>query len=397
MDEIGAAEIERVVEQLAAAVPPGGRIALADGAGFPHEAWPAVVELSLRRPDVQVLLGWCVSTPARIEELDGGRVRAVVSGFGLRRAIDAGHVGYLPVRLGTMGARLTGPLRPDVLLTTLRPAGGGLAFSTEIGWQRQAIASGASVFAVLRPGAPATDSGDPLTTAEVTVVAESRRAPDELPPASPSDTQREIGARIAALLPEGARLQVGPGGLGVAVFDALTRPVVVDTGIVSDSVVDLAERGLVDGPPLTPYVVGTERVYDWCAGRVQVRGAELTHDPGRLKSGRPFVAVNTGLEIDLSGQVNAEGVAGSAVGTIGGQPDFAAGAAASPSGLSIIALATRTSRGVPTLVRSLQLPATTPSHDVDIVVTERGVADLRGLTRAERSAALLALWDGVGE
>jgi acyl-CoA hydrolase len=185
---------------------------------------------------------------------------------------------------------------------------------------------------------------------------------------------------------------VGPGGLGAAIYAALRSPVAVDTGLITDPVVELERRGLLDGAPVAPYVTGTELVYDWAPGRVVVRGVEHTHDPARLIAGRPLVAVNTGLEIDLDGQVNAETVGGSAVGGIGGQPDYASAAALSPWGLSIIAMTTR--RGTEsTLVERLQDPVTTASHDVDVVVTERGVVDLRGKTRPERRLALLRIWD----
>jgi acyl-CoA hydrolase len=117
----------------------------------------------------------------------------------------------------------------------------------------------------------------------------------------------------------------------------------------------------------------------------------VTHDPGRLRHGLPLVAVNTGIEIDLDGQVNAEVAAGSWAGGVGGQPDYAAAASSSPNGLSVFALPS-TAAGRATLVRSLGGPVTTSGHDVDVVVTERGIADLRGLTRPQRRTALADLW-----
>lgn len=125
-----------------------------------------------------------------------------------------------------------------------------------------------------------------------------------------------------------------------------------------------------------------------------MRPIEYTHDVSRLTSAPgPLVALNTALEIDLDGQVNVEGVAGSAAGMIGGHPDFAAAAARGP-GLSVIALPSA-HRGRPTLVERLGGPVTTPSHDVDVVVTDRGTADLRGLGRGERRRALSSLWGGA--
>jgi acyl-CoA hydrolase len=380
------------VAALSDLVPPGGRIALGDGAGVPRELWEPLVALLQDRPDVQLLTSWWFTAPDGTDRLPPGQVRTLISGFGMRRAIDAGEVGFLPVRFGTLPALLRGALRPDVLLTTLSPvAGGAYAFTTEVSWQRVAIAAGASVLAVLRPAAPVCDAQEPLPAAQVRVLGESAAAPDTLGSATPNDLQLAIADRIAGLVPDEARVQIGPGGLGVAVYGALRRPVAVDTGLITDPVVDLDRRGLLLDRPVAPYVAGTDLIYDWAPGRVQVSGVEVTHDPVRLLRGRPLVAVNTGIQIDLDGQVNAELAGTSSAGGIGGQPDYAAAAATSPTGLSIFALPSHHG-GRPTLVRQLSGPVTTPGHDVDLVVTDLGVADLRGLSRPERRAALARIW-----
>jgi acyl-CoA hydrolase len=122
---------------------------------------------------------------------------------------------------------------------------------------------------------------------------------------------------------------------------------------------------------------------------------EVTHDLGRLSNGEPFVAFNTAVEIDAAGQVNVEGTAAAIVGGIGGHADYAAGATRSMRGLSMIAVST-THRGRSTLVRTLSRPVSTPSQDVDVVVTERGAMDLRGMTRSERATALVDMWGPAG-
>jgi len=158
--------------------------------------------------------------------------------------------------------------------------------------------------------------------------------------------------------------------------------------------VDLDARGLLIDEPVATYLCGTRRLYDWADGRRVLHPIEVTHDLGRLSAAasEPLVAMNAALEIDLDGQVNVEGVGRTAAGMIGGHPDFAA-AGARGAGLSVIALAS-SHTGRSTLVRRLSRPVTTASHDVDVVVTEHGIADLRGRTRAERRQALLDLWGG---
>jgi acyl-CoA hydrolase len=107
------------------------------------------------------------------------------------------------------------------------------------------------------------------------------------------------------------------------------------------------------------------------------------------------VAVNTAIEVDLAGQVNVEGTPAAVVGGIGGHADYAAAGARSVGGLSVVAVS-RAHRGRSTLVRTLSRPVSTPSQDVDVMVTERGAVDLRGLTRDERTAAILDLWGSIG-
>jgi acyl-CoA hydrolase len=378
------------VSELSDLVPVGGRVGVGDGAGWPAELWPAALDLARERPDVSWLLGWFLNRPTALP--GGDSARAVISGFGLRGPIDAAEVGYLPIRLGTMPAQLRGPMRVDLLLATLAPVSGGLAFTTEVSWQRAAINAGAKVAAVVRSEAPCCDIGPPLPVKDVLVLADGTARPERLAALDPTPEQRSAAEHVVALIPDGARVQVGPGGLGAAIYAAIARPVAVDTGLITDPVVDLDRRGLLDGRAYAPYITGTEVVYEWASGRAQVDGIERTHHPGRLADGRPLVAVNTGLEMDYDGQVNAEHGGGSAIGGIGGQPDYAAAAAASAEGLSVMVMTTRRG-GASTLVESLQAPVTTPSHDIDVVVTERGSADLRGRTRAERRRMLHALWD----
>ncbi len=201
-----------------------------------------------------------------------------------------------------------------------------------------------------------------------------------------------IARLIAPLIAPGARVQVGPSPVATALLGQLTVPVRLDSGLLPEGVVDLDERGLLAAEPVAAYLAGGPRLYDWADGRPLLHPIEYTHDLGRL-SADPLFAVNTAVEIDLDGQVNVEGTAASALGGIGGHPDYAAAAARSVGGLSIVAVPT-THHGRCTLVTRLSRPVSTPAHDVDVLVTERGLADLRGLSRPERSKALTRLWDG---
>lgn len=365
---------------------------MADGAGAPVELLQELFQAAAVVGDVELLLGW---TPTTIEGLDFsvfGSVRTLMGGYQLRAAIDAGEVRYLPTRLGATPALLQGPLRPDVLVASVSVSPDGYKFLTEVSWLRATVDAGAVVVALERPAVPALDAGPALPPEPLVMLGSSPRPAVEVVWGEPHADHEKLARHVAPLVPTGARIQYAPGSVGTAVLDALEVPVHVDTGMITDAVVNLDRRKLLLGRPLAPYLSGSMELYEWSVGRVEVDRIERTHDPSRLVDGPPLVAVNTALEVDLDGQVNVESVGGSAVAGIGGQPDYASAASRSVLGLSIVALPTSHGRHG-TLVERLSAPASTLSHDVDVIATERGVADLRGLDRAERRRAIAALWE----
>jgi len=371
------------------------RIAVEDGTGTPRSLFPALNRAAERHGDLRLLLGW---TPVAEPTLDlslFADARTVMSGWGLRAAVEAGTVTPIPMRLSAVPALLHGPLRPDLVLATVVRTTTGLRFSAEVSWLRAAMGAGVPVAAVVSRSGPHADAGPALSEDAVIVLGETDDGPRELSFATPSPAQEQICAHAAALVPEGARVQVGPGQLGAAMLRALRVPVRIDSGLLPEQVVDLDERGLLLDQPMAAYLVGSERLYRWAHGRPLLHPLEVTHDLGRLSNGVPFVAFNTAIELDVAGQVNVEGTESAIVGGIGGHADYAAAGARSVGGLSIVAVSS-THKGRSTLVRRLSRPASTPSQDVDVVVTERGAADLRGLSRAERAAALLDLWGPAG-
>jgi len=365
-------------------------VAVGDGFGAPRAVSAELSRAAARVGGVRLILGWVPRADPDLDFAAFADVRTVMPGWGLRDAVAAGLVRFPPVRLSAVPALLHGPWRPDLLVASLVPVGGGYAFGSEVSWQRAAIGAGAAVAAVISRGAPRADAGQPLDRDLVVVVGEEKEPPGVLRSTPPTPEHQEIARRVASLIPAGVRLQVGPSPIGDALLRQLTVPVTIDSGLLPDSVAGLAGRGLLIGDPVATYLAGGQRLYDWAEGRRILHPVEYTHDLGRLSAG-PFIAVNTAVEIDLDGQVNVEGTASAVLGGIGGHADYAAAAARSVGGLSVIAVPTR-HHGKPTLVNQLSRPVSTPSQDVDIVVTERGQADLRGLSRPERHTALTTLW-----
>ena len=370
----------------------GALVAVADGCGAPIGVGPLLADAARAVGGIRVLLGWSMTAPVDVHDSEAFTdIRTVMSGYALRAPVRDGQVRYLPIRLGSVPRLLAGTLRPDVLVAALRRGDRGLVFGSEVGWMRAAIDAGATVLAEINHGLPAASDGIPVPHQQVVVVAETDRPPHEFTTNPPDDVARAIAAHAAALIPEGAALQYGPGTVADAILRAITVPVTVDSGLIGDAVLDLDARGLLLGLPRGAYLAGTEPLYEWADGRPMLEPVEVTHDVSRLAAHDRFVAVNTALEIDPVGQVNVERVGGQPVGGIGGHADFALAASRSRGGISMIALPS-THRSGPTLVEQLSAPVTTARADVDVVVTEHGVADLRGLDDHERERVLRDLW-----
>jgi len=220
----------------------------------------------------------------------------------------------------------------------------------------------------------------------------------------PGATERALAARVAAVIPDGATVQVGIGSFPGAVLAELGghNDLGIHSGLLADGMVDLVERGVVTnrtkgrdpGVSVAGVVMGGPRLVAWLHEnpRVALRETGYTHDVAVLGSIPRFTAVNAALEVDLTGQVGAEAVGGRYVGGIGGAVDFARGAARSDGGLPITALPA-SGRGRSRIVEQLSGPVTLGRADAGVVVTQFGAADLRGLGLLARREALLAISD----
>ncbi|WP_405136536.1 acetyl-CoA hydrolase/transferase C-terminal domain-containing protein [Nocardia sp. NBC_01388] len=369
---------------------PGCTVAVGDGFGTPREVSAQLSMAAADQERVRLVLGWMPEPDPGLNFEAFSDVRTVMPGWGLRAGVASGKVQFVPTRLSAVPALIHGPLRPDVLVATVVSRPDGFRFATEVSWQRAAVAAGARIAAVISAVAPCADAGPPLPDDQLVVLGVSTAAPGRMPDGAPSPEVERMVDHLLTLIPAHSRIQVGPGALGATVLRRIEVPVRIDSGLLPDAIVDLDERGLLVDEPIATYLAGGPRLLDWADGRKILHPIEFTHDLGRL-SASPLFAINTAIEVDLMGQVNVEGTARAIVGGIGGHADYTAAAARSIGGLSIVAVST-THNGRSTLVAELSRPVSTPAHDVDVIVTEHGLADLRGLDRTERTRALLDLW-----
>jgi hypothetical protein len=386
-----------LTQALRAALRPGMTVALGDGVGGLRcldDGTSIGTALSTAARDagsVRLVLGWLAAPVEGLDSEAFADVVALMPGWGVRELLRSPAARFLPTRLAAIPALLTDVLRPDVLLTRLVRRDTLLQFGTEVSWQRMVIAGGTRTLGVVDTTAPAASAEPALDSSAVEVLGTVSGGALRIPAREPEPIHDALADAVLRLVPEGARLQHGPGQLGTALLRRARVPLQIDTGLLTDAVVDLDKRGLLVDTPSATYLLGGETLYDWADGRPILRGLDYTHDLSRLSRGTPLIAVNSTIELDPWGQVNTEGVGEKVVGGIGGHPDYCAAARMSRGGLSIIAVPSSTNGRSP-LVEHLSRPVSTPAHDVDVIVTESGHADLRGADWSQRRQMISELF-----
>ncbi len=320
----------------------------------------------------------------------------------LRRASAAGRLDVVPAHYSALPRLFAGGLLPaDVGLVQVSPPGPDGRCTLGIGadYAADAARHSRTLVAEINHRMPATTArGNPRE--RFAAVLETDRPLPEVPERPPDAVDEAVAARVAELVEDGDTVQIGVGALPSAILGGLAghRDLGFHAGLLTDAVLRLIDKGVVTGARkeidaglvVTGTAIGTTNLYAR-AGEASVafRPASYTHHPGVLARLGRLVSVNSALEVDLTGQVGAE-VAGSRyLGGVGGQADFSS-AAARTGARSIIALRS-TTRGTSTIVPALRGPVTTARADVDVVVTEHGVAWLRGCPLSERGRRLAAI------
>ena len=293
--------------------------------------------------------------------------------------------------------------RAEIVLVQLaRSDDGRLSASLSNDYVIEAARRARLVIAEINPGAPWTFGAEWPDDIPIHINFAARHPPVELPSPPPDDASRRIAANAASLIADGSTLQFGVGKIPDAILSSLShlRDLGIHSGLINDAVVDLiacgaitnAGKGIDAGLTVTNQVIGTRRLYRFVHQNkaIMVRPASYTHSQNVLGRINRLVAINSALEVGLDGAVNSETLNGVTVGAIGGQLDFVRGANASVGGRAIIALPATASDGSSRIVANVAT-VTTPRADVDAIVTEWGVAELRGQTLSERARRMIAI------
>jgi acyl-CoA hydrolase len=252
---------------------------------------------------------------------------------------------------------------------------------------------------------PRTFGRNQIHVSQVVGWCQSDRSLIEVPPAPSGDTDRKIAALVAERIPNGATIQTGIGAIPNAIMASLAghKDLGIHTELVSDGVVDLMESGVVNGvrkrlnrtKAVGTFALGTDRLHRFLHenSAIELHAVRYVNDPRIIANERNFASINATLTVDFLGQCASETIGGQYYSSSGGQNDFARGAAYSEGGQGFVVLHSTTSRGDSRIVAQLAAGdvVTTPKNTVDKVVTEWGVAELRGRSIRERTRALIAV------
>lgn len=395
------------VPDLSAFVRAGDTVLFGSGTAEPTTLTEALVAQRHDLGGVRVVIGAMYSRTFLPEHADALRFVGL-GGLGTASALcRAGVMEVLPVHLGDLPRLITsGCLPVDVVLLQVSPPGpdGRCSLGLAADYLQAAMATARVVVAEVNPQVPFTLGETLVDPATFTHVVERDRPPLTVDVQPPTPAEEAIAALVAERVPDGATLQMGIGAVPAAVVSLLDRrDLGIHSGLVSDSVLALVESGAVTnarkevdaGVTVAGVLYGSTRLYQWADRNpaLSLRPVSYTHDPAVLASFGTLFAINSAVEVDLTGQVNAEVVDGRHVGAVGGLAVFARAAARSRAGRSITALPSTAAGGTRSrIVANLNGGvATVPRADADLVVTEHGVADLRGATLAERARRLIAV------
>ena len=294
----------------------------------------------------------------------------------------------------------------DVALVQLAPPDrfGRCSYGMDAGYVANAVQHARVVIAEINEQMPSV-AGDGIDLDDIDVIVHTDRS--VLTAAQPRSTENSesIAEHVTGLISDGDTIQVGVGGIPDAVLRRLghLRDLAVHSGMIGDPIIDLVEAGVITGAHkprdrgrlVAGTALGSQRLVDFLSTTsvVDMRAVSYTHRPDVLTQVGRLVAINGAIEVDLTGQVNSEAVNGRWLGAVGGQVDFLRGARAM-GGVGIIALPSLiASSGASRIVSRLSGPVTTARSDVDVVVTEHGIARLSGRDLEQRARALLAVAD----
>jgi acyl-CoA hydrolase len=391
----------------------GDRVYLHEGCGTPLPIIEALLRraLDLRNVELVHMLTFGPADYTRPEYEGHFRHNAFFMGGNVRDAVNDGRADYTPVFLSEIEGLFTSgqmPLDVAVIQTSPPDSHGFLSLGTSIDCGLTAARCARNVIAEVNSQMPRSYGDTFLHVSQVSALVETSRPLLELAGEPSTPVQERIAGLVASLIPDGATLQTGIGGIPDAVLRFLRdrRDLGVHSEMCSDGIIDLVESGVITndrkrihrGKIVAGFVLGTRRLFEFMHENpiFEFHPTSYVNDPFVIAQNDNMVAINSAIQVDLTGQVCADSIGTRPYSGFGGQVDFVRGAARSKGGRPIIALQSTAKNGTVSRIAPVLSPGAgvvTSRADVHYVVTEHGIAYLHGKTLRERAEALIAIAD----
>jgi 4-hydroxybutyrate CoA-transferase len=391
----------------------GDRVWVHPGCATPEPLVQALAARAgeLRNVEVVHILTLGSAAYTRPECAGSFRHNGLFLGGNVRDAVAAGRADYTPVCLSEVERLFESDDLPvDVALVQVSPpdAYGYVSLGVGVECTLTAALRARHVVAEVNANMPRTTGDTFLSLSRLDAIVETSRPLLELPPAKPSPVAERIARNVASLVPDGATIQIGIGGIGNQVLAQLRdrKDLGVHSELIPEGVADLMEAGVITGARktlhpgkvVTGFALGGRRLFDLLDDNpaFEFRPSQYVNDPFVIAQNENMHAINSAIQVDLSGQVCSDSMGGRPYSGVGGQLDFVRGAGRSKGGKAIIALPSTAKGGsVSRIVGCLDPGAgvVTPRSDVQYVVTEHGIAYLRGKSLRQRAEALIAIAD----
>jgi len=391
------------------AIQSGNRVYLAGGAGVPKELIKGLTRRASEVQDVELthILTFAEAPYVAPQFQDSLRVNALFIGSNVRAAVQDGRADFTPVFLSEIPRLFRrGALPIDVVLMSISTPDehGFCSFGVEVGTTKPAAESAQVIITEVNRQMPRTLGDSFIHVSRLHHIVEVDYPIPEAPQGGSSEQHMLVGQHIAEMIPDGATLQMGIGSIPDAVLRNLSnhKDLGVHTELFSDGVIDMVDAGVITcskksfhpGKIIAGFLFGSKRLYDFVHNNpiIELHPTDYVNDPFNIAQNDNMVAINSAIQVDLTGQVCADSIGPRIYSGVGGQVDFIRGAARSKGGLPIIAFLSTAQKGsVSRIVPMLNEGAgvVTTRNDVHYVVSEYGVASLYGQTIRQRAKELI--------
>lgn len=402
--------VYHTAEQAIDSIRSNNRVFIHSVAAAPQALIDAMVARASSLSDVEIIHLHTEGTAgyAAPELSNSFKVNALFVGANVREAVQSGRADFTPVFLSEIPALFRKKILPlDVALISVSPPdkNGFCSLGTSVDVTRAAVETARIVIAQVNSCVPRTHGDSFVHVKNIDIMVEHNQPLPQLKAKDLTDDEKRIGEYVASLVEDGATLQMGIGAIPDAVLASLNnhRGLGIHTEMFSDRVIDLVEKGVVTGEfkkkykgkIVSGFVFGSQRLYDFVNDNPEVSMLDIgyVNDTSVIRQNPKVTAINSAIEVDMTGQVCADSIGCKIYSGVGGQMDFIRGASLSEGGKPIIALPSTTSKGLSRIVPVLKTGAgvvTTRSH-VHYIVTEYGIAYLYGKSLRERAERLIAI------